>query len=203
MVKHLFQQPLRAGLLLLILSLAALLLWLMWPQPQPASSQTPAPLELISAQGTVRLDDFHGRKVLLYFGYTACPDVCPTNLAIIGAALRQLSVEERAAVQAIFISIDPERDTPEHVAGYASHFHPDILGLTGSDQQIAAAAQRFGVVYARHNDPNSAMGYLVDHSAFTYLLDAQGQLLTRFDHASPTAHIVQELRSVDSQLLVQ
>ncbi len=116
--------------------------------------------------------DFRGRPALLFFGFTHCPDVCPTELAAMGAALDLLGpAGER--VQPVFVSVDPERDTPARLADYVALFGPRVVGLTGTPEQVAAMARTFRVYYARVTPPGSSE-YLMDHSAFTYLLGPDG-----------------------------
>jgi len=187
----------RAPAVLAVLMLAALLAWLLpFRHPAPAPPEavpTGGDFTLHSAQGPVRLSDFRGKVVLLYFGYAACPDICPTNLAMLALALRTLSDTERAAVQTLFVSVDPERDDPERLRQYVGYFHPEILGLTGTPRHIAAVAARYGVAYRRAPE-ESALGYLVDHSAYTYLIDRQGRLRETLDHATASERIVKRVR---------
>lgn len=138
---------------------------------------------LRAASGPVKLSDFRGKVVLVYFGYTFCPDICPTSLAATARALRELPPGDLEKVQTLFVSVDPERDTPEHLAEYARFFHPSIVGLTGAPEAVAQAAQPFGVVYARHQ-VSGASGYVVDHSALTYLVAPDGHLAARLPHAA-------------------
>lgn len=124
---------------------------------------------------TRRLADFRGKVVVLFFGYTHCPDLCPTTLAEIAAALKKLGPEQAQRVQVLLATVDPERDTPEVLRGYVTAFDPSFLGLTGSDQQIAAAAKEFKVIYQKV--PGDRPGsYSMDHSAGTYVFDSQGRL---------------------------
>jgi protein SCO1/2 len=188
--------------LALVVLLAAVLAWLLWFwQPAGEDGQAHRRLdlagapaggdfELRGADGPVALSDFRGKVVLLYFGYTWCPDICPTNLAIIAYALKQLTPQERDRVQVLFVSVDPERDTPERLAEYAAYFDPGILGITGSEAQVAAAAARYGAAYRRTEQTDSAMGYLVDHSAFTYVIDQDGRLVDTLAHATPAEAIL-------------
>jgi protein SCO1/2 len=189
-----------------ILLLGPLLLWLLlfW-NPSPDRTQThdqlelqAAPVggefELISAQGPVKLSDLRGKLVLLYFGYTACPDICPTNLAILALALRQLSSAELERVQVLFVSVDAERDTPERLADYGRYFHPSIMGLTGAPAGLAAVAKQYGAAYRRSDAADSAMGYSIDHSAYSYLIDQSGRLVEVLDHATPAEEIISLLR---------
>jgi protein SCO1/2 len=189
-----------------ILLLSALLLWLLlaWnPVSTPSSSHEPLGLaeepaggefQLTSAQGALALSDLRGKVVLLYFGYASCPDICPTNLAIMALALRELTPMERARVQVVFVSVDPQRDTPERLAEYVGYFHPNIIGVTGSDQALVAAAKQYGAAYQRSEAGDSAMGYVIDHSAHSYVIDGTGALVQVLDHATPAEEIVAALR---------
>jgi protein SCO1/2 len=114
------------------------------------------------------------RWKLIYFGYTYCPDVCPTELQTISSALDQLGPEADRIVP-LFITIDPGRDTPATLAGYVKLFDPRLIGLTGTDAQIATVAREFRVYYARVT-PKDAAAYLMDHSSFVYLMSPDGQL---------------------------
>jgi len=194
--------------LLAVLALAGLLAWLLWAwQPGHPPGDAHRQLDLAGApeggdftlqsvHGPVALSDFRGRVVLLYFGYAACPDICPTNLAIIGYALKQLTAAEREQVQVLFVSVDPARDDLERLAEYAAYFDPGILGITGAEAAVAEAAARYGAAYRRTQAPDSAMGYLIDHSSFTYVVDQHGQLVDTLPHATPAAVIVARLRAL-------
>jgi protein SCO1/2 len=144
----------------------------------------------------VSLADFRGKAVLIYFGYTWCPDVCPTNLALLAIALRQLTPEERPRVQVLFVSVDPQRDTPLRLAQYTAYFHPGMIGLTGDSEQVARVAAQYGAVYHRVETPDSAAGYLVDHSSHTYLVGPGGRLRRVLGHATPPAQTLRALREV-------
>jgi protein SCO1/2 len=117
------------------------------------------------------LSDFRGKVVLLYFGYTHCPDVCPTDLGQIAALLRSLGARA-SEVQALYITVDPERDTATHLAGYLSAFDPRIVGLTGTEEEIRSVAERYKAYFAK---VPTARGYLMEHSANFYILDREGK----------------------------
>lgn len=121
--------------------------------------------------------DFDGRYRLIYFGYSYCPDVCPLDLQMIGQGLKQFESEapaKAARVQPIFISIDPERDTPAVLKPYVAAFHPRLVGLTGSPQEIAQVAKRYGVYFAKRREPG-VTDYLVDHSRMAMLFGPDGK----------------------------
>ncbi|MFQ6023988.1 MAG: SCO family protein [Acidiferrobacterales bacterium] len=145
------------------------------------------PFSLIDHKGRPVTDhDFRGKFMLVFFGYTFCPDVCPIDLQIISKAVDALG-EAGTKVQPIFITVDPERDTVEVLARYVSHFHPRLLGLTGTLEQVATAAQAYGVLYMTAVDATSRIDeehaqYLIDHSALIYLLGPDGRFLAAFAH---------------------
>jgi protein SCO1/2 len=121
----------------------------------------------------VKLSDFRGKPVLLYFGYTFCPDVCPTTMAELGRMMRELG-DDADDVQVIMISIDPGRDTPERLGEYVRYFHPDFIGLTGSEDEISQTATPLGIYYAKQ-EVEGASGYLMDHTATVLLVDKDGR----------------------------
>lgn len=137
------------------------------------------PFTLVDHTGrTVTERDFAGRALLVYFGFTYCPDVCPTELGTIAAALDAMGpAGER--VTPVFVSIDPERDTPAAMADYVSRFHPRMVGLTGSAEQVAQAARAYRVYYAKVR-PRESTDYLMDHSSFIYLVGPDGRVRSLF-----------------------
>lgn len=168
------------------------------PHRSPSLAEPPSggDFRLRSATGPVDLQDLRGQVVLIYFGYASCPDICPTNLAFIANALKSLTPAELERVRVLFVSVDPERDDLERLAEYAGYFHPRILGLTGSPSEIAAAARLYGAAYRRAESGSSAMGYTVDHSAFTYVVDPQGRLARTLPHATSSDRILGVIREL-------
>ncbi len=147
-------------------------------------SSLSGPFSLIDHSGKPVTDhDFRGKFMLVFFGYTSCPDVCPMDLQIIAQAMNELG-EASDRLQPIFISVDPVRDTPDVVAEYASHFHPQLIGLTGSRRQTAAAARNYGVISMKIIDENDPGNYRINHSALTYLLGPDGKFVAAFDHGT-------------------
>ncbi len=158
------------------------------PKPPLAGAKIGGDFALVDKDGrTVRYGDFAGRYRIVYFGYTFCPDVCPLDLQKLAQALKlveQREPEVAARIQPIFITIDPQRDTPKVVGEFTAAFSPRLLGLTGNQQQVAAAEKAFAV-YAR-KQPSSS-GYLMDHSRIAYLMDRDGKPLALLpvDQAPP------------------
>lgn len=154
--------------------------------PRQTQLDVGGPFNLLDSQGRmVQSADFAGKPLLIYFGFTYCPDVCPTSLDLLGAALDILKTDAPQAyedLQPLFISVDPARDTPPQMADYLSYFHPKIIGLTGSEAQINAVKKAYRVYAVRRpqTDPNG--NYNVDHSSFFFLMDGDNRYLAHFDH---------------------
>jgi protein SCO1/2 len=149
---------------------------------------------------TVTEKSYPGKYLLIFFGYTFCPDVCPTELQIIATALDELG-PDIDKVQPLFISVDPLRDTLAVMGAYVSAFHPRLVGLTGTEAQVAAAAKAFRVYYAVGRDPHSTVppaddDYLVSHSAFTYFMGPDGALRALFPHATTPEDMSEKIRQV-------
>lgn len=159
-----------------------------------ASAPAGGDFTLTGSHGSVSLADFRGQLVLLYFGFTTCPDICPTNLAHLSSAMKQLAEEEQQRVKVIMITVDPERDTQEKMDVYLPYFHPSFIGLTGSEQQIAQVARQYGAVYQKAPLGEGALGYTVDHSAFTYLINATGELVAQLPHDTSGSEFVVAIR---------
>lgn len=151
---------------------------------------------LSGVQGETHLHDFAGKIVLLYFGYTTCPDICPTNLGNLAYAMKLLNEQELTQVQVLMISVDPARDTLDKLTSYLGYFHPAFQGLSGSEEAIAQVARQYGAVYQKVSIDGSALGYSVDHSAFTYLIDQQGKLIRQLPHATTGEEFVAAIRSL-------
>ena len=146
-------------------------------------------------EGPVALADYRGEVVFLYFGYTFCPDVCPTALSLLAQALSGLTPDELEKAQGIFISVDPERDTMEVLKAYPPFFHPKIVGATGSADQVAKVAKQYGASYMKQK-PEGDAPYSVDHSSFTYLIDTDGKLAAVLPHGTQPQKIVDQVRAL-------
>lgn len=157
--------------------------------------QSPTPAANFTLTGhngqSVSLSDYRGKVVMLYFGYTTCPDVCPTTLAELHSAI-QLLGERGKDVQVMMITVDPERDTIPVLAEYMPHFDANFLGLTGTPEQIAEIATYYGVAYERSTE-ESALGYLVNHTATVATLDRQGYVRVIFPFNTPASDIAADV----------
>lgn len=138
--------------------------------------------------------DFVGRPMLVMFGFTSCPDICPAGLQVLTAAIEKLG-EQGKGITPIFISLDPERDTPPKLKDYLSSFHPALVGLTGSTEDVTAAAKAYRVYFKKVKD-ESGSGYTIDHSSFYYLMDAKGEFLTHAPHSTSAEALSVRLKSV-------
>jgi cytochrome oxidase Cu insertion factor (SCO1/SenC/PrrC family) len=141
----------------------------------------------------VSRDDFAGSYRLIYFGYTYCPDFCPTALTVMSQALDELGPELSEKVRPIFITIDPERDTVEALARYHEHFHPSFTMLTGTPEEVAVAAKAWRIYY-RKAESESSSEYLMDHSTLTYLMGPDGRFLDHFPHDATAGDLAAALR---------
>ena len=187
------------------LAIAGMLLALLLGGCSPPGSAAP-PLEGAKLGGPFTLTDQDGRQVsdkqfdgryrLIYFGFTYCPDVCPVDLQNIGQALRQLEKSDpelAARVQPIFISVDPARDTPPVLKQYVSAFHPRLIGLTGSEAQIAEVAKKHGVFYQK-DERSGAKDYMVDHSRIALLFGPKGEPIAIVPHDKDADGIAEEMK---------
>ena len=152
------------------------------------------PFHLIDQDGkTVTDADLKGKWSLVYFGYTHCPDACPTALNDISIALDELG-PKRAAVRPVFITVDPERDTSEVLKSYVTSFDAPILALTGTPEEIAQAAKGYRVYYAKH--PEVGGDYSMDHSSVIYVMDPQGRFTASFTHENSPEEIAERLKKL-------
>lgn len=152
------------------------------------------PFTLVDQTGkTVTDRDFRGRYMLVFFGFTHCPDICPAELQVIAASLQALGPDAKK-VAPIFISVDPERDTPEVMADYIKNFGDEFVGLTGSPEQVAAAAKSYRVAYAKFQEKESDNDYSVDHSALVYLMSPDGDYITHLPYGTSAEKMTETLR---------
>lgn len=152
------------------------------------------PFELVGKGGKAVTDkDFRGRHMLVFFGFTHCPDICPAELQIMSAALDGLGNKADRVVP-VFITVDPERDTPELMAAYVENFGPNFVGLTGSPDAIAKAAKAYRVTYQKFHEEGSSGTYSIDHSALVYLMGPDGNFVTHFPYGTSPEKMAETLR---------
>jgi protein SCO1/2 len=152
------------------------------------------PFTLVDQTGkTVTDQDFRGRYMLVFFGFTHCPDICPAELQVMSAALDALGPKADSVVP-IFITLDPERDTQAAMAAYVKNFGPRFVGLTGSSEQIAAAAKAYRVAYSKFQQDKTSSDYSIDHSALVYLMGKNGEYITHFAYGTPASQMTETLR---------
>lgn len=149
---------------------------------------------LSSIDGEVRLSDYQGKLVALYFGFLSCPDACPTALASMAAAIRSLDPKQQDQIQPLFISVDPERDSFENMAAYTAYFYPTMKGLTGDLDYLEKLTKQYGAYFRHIPLADSALAYTVDHTSRIYLIDQQGKLLTTIPHNTSATDIALQLQ---------
>lgn len=151
---------------------------------------------LQTLRGDIQLSNFAGKVVVFYLGYTNCPDVCPTGLAVLSQGIHGLSADEQAQVRGIFMSVDPARDSLEKLEQYASFFHPNILGATAERAEIDRVVRQYGGFYRIGEATSSASGYAVDHSSRFYFISRNGELVNTLMHTSSPQQITAALRAL-------
>jgi protein SCO1/2 len=188
-----------AGFLIGALGAAAALLL---TRGEPASKVTTTgkaliggPFTLADQNGKQVADrDFRGRYMLVFFGFTHCPDICPAELQVMSESLGALGPKAKEVVP-IFITLDPERDTPEVMAAYVKNFGAEFVGLTGSPEAIAQAAKAYRVAYSKFREDPSSSDYSIDHSALVYFMGKNGEYLAHFPYGTPANKMTETLRS--------
>ena len=139
---------------------------------------------LTSGNGPVSSSEFRGKVVVMYFGFTSCPEVCPNSMGVISNALNRLNKNQLNKTQALLVSIDPNRDSPEELAEYATYYHDNLIGLTGSKQQIDNITQQYGAHYDFTEIESVTGDYGVEHSSRYYVIDQNGKLITAMRHST-------------------
>jgi len=171
-------------------------------RPQPVEQrlalgeQLGGDFTLQSEAGPLRLEDYRGKVVLFFIGYASCPDICPTALAVAAQGLYALDESEQQQVAGIFMSVDPERDTPTKLSGFTRFFHTNFRGGTAERSTIDQIVKQYGAFYRKVELKNSAMGYAIDHSSRLYLIDKQGKLAKALPHATDPKQLADEIRNL-------
>ena len=167
-------------------------------EPPLAGARIGGPFTLTNQDGkTVHDTDFAGKYRLVYFGYTFCPDVCPTDMQKIGAMMRDLDASDpalSARIVPIFITVDPERDTPAAIKQFVGAFYPRIVGLTGSPAAIAAVAKAYGVTYGKEPPATPGGSYLVNHMTLTYIMGPKGEPIAYLSREMTKEAMADEVR---------
>ncbi len=153
---------------------------------------------LRSAEGSLSLKDLRGSVVLIFFGYTSCPNVCPISLATISNVFSQMSPDELKRTKALFISLDPEKDNLEILKQYTNYFHPNIVGLTDDIKTLTKVAKQYGVKFKKTLSPDSALGYVISHSDDIIVIGLDGSPQKSFPHDTNTVPLLAQIK----QLLV-
>ncbi len=190
---------------LVILALLVVVIgWFFWQSRLARTTLNGMPLDppqdvpavrLLGSDGQLHaVTDFRGKVTVVFFGYTHCPDVCPTTASTITRA-RALLGDQANHVQFVFVSVDPERDTPERLASYLAKYDPSYLGLTGDEAAIQELATAFGVHYAKV-ESSSALGYVVEHTASTFVLDREGRLRAVLPFGLTPEQVASDLRAL-------
>jgi len=149
---------------------------------------------LVSQDGPISLSTYRGKVIVLFFGYTSCPDICPTDLARMAAAFRMLSAKELQETKGIFVSIDPTRDTTTKVARYANFYHDNIIGLTGNEAAVASVARKYFVFFDKVSSGDASGGYVLDHSTTTYVLGREGKVRQLIKHDATVDDLADAIR---------
>ncbi|MBV8406984.1 MAG: SCO family protein [Alphaproteobacteria bacterium] len=189
-------RTMKALLAVWIATLAAAAGWIAWDAAHPDRTAIGGPFTLVDQNGrTVTSDSLKGKPTLIYFGYTYCPDVCPTSLQLMANAIDDLGPDAAKKVNLVFITVDPERDTPQLLKGYVENFGPTFVGLTGTAQQVDAAARAYRVYYQKVPGKDGGP-YLMDHSSIVYLLDRNGRFVTHFTHEAKAEAITAAVKKL-------
>jgi cytochrome oxidase Cu insertion factor (SCO1/SenC/PrrC family) len=170
-----------------------------WPSKGPMGSGTAligGPFTMINQKGeTVTEKTFEGHYTIYFFGYTFCPDVCPTELQVLSAALKELG-PDASKITPVFVSIDPERDTPKIIGEYVANFDSRLVGLTGTPEQLAAMARAFHIFYQKVPNAKDPQIYDMDHSSILYLMAPDGKFAKHFPYTTDAKALALELKSV-------
>lgn len=187
--------------LVLILVLIAVYEWILRPAGNSQTAVTTSGEAAIGSEftltnhngETISSNDFQGKYMWVYFGFSHCPDICPVDLMTMTTALNELG-EDAEQIQPIFITVDPERDTPERLKTFASNFHPRLQALTGEKEKVLAVANAYKVYYKKQGELEDEQGYGMDHSGYSYLMDKEGRYLTHYRHGDKVEDVVESLR---------
>lgn len=180
----------------IVVVIATVLIVFLKPFVDDYKEQQKYAFDVKSIDGMISKDSFKGKALAVYFGYTYCPDVCPTSLASLASALNSFDKEKVKDFVGVFISVDPDRDTLKNLKEYAEYFHPNFIGATSDKKNIDDITKRYGSYYKKITLENSAMDYSVSHTSYIYLFDKEGRFVERLDHFSNPSKIKISLEKV-------
>lgn len=182
--------------ILFIIAIAVVLIFILKPFVDDYKEQKKYEFTVDTLDGKLSKDSFKGKALAVYFGYTYCPDVCPTSLSSLASALNSFDKEKTKEFAGVFISVDPKRDTLGNLKEYAQYFHPNFIGATSSKENIDEITKRYESYYKKIPLENSAMGYSVSHTSYIYLFDKDGKFVKRVDHFSDPDKIKEYLEKI-------
>ena len=191
-----------SGLLLTIVAVVALFIITSdndFDQPTKKFSDLGGDFTLTSQSGPVSLSDFEGKVVVMYFGFLSCPEVCPNSMTVIRSALKRLQGDNLENTQALLVSIDPKRDTPEKLAKYAEYFHPNLKGITGTKDKIDTVTNQYGAYYDFTEIESANQDYGVEHSSRYYVIDQHGKLVTAMRHSTTPNELYAQIVEVQEK----
>lgn len=151
---------------------------------------------LQSADGPVSLSDFKGKAVVIYFGFLSCTEACPASMSVLKKALNRVPKEQLPLIQPIFISVDPKRDSVDNLKEFSYYYHPNMIGLTDTEENIKALSKQYGVFFELVDLEGSAANYTVDHSSRFYIIDKEGTLITTMSHSTTPNELAAKLSSL-------
>ena len=182
--------------LLVIIMVSVMLIVIIKPFVDDYKEQKQYDFIIDTIDGKVTKDDFKGKVLAIYFGYTYCPDVCPTSLSSLAQALRELPEEMSKDVVGLFISVDPDRDSLKNIKAYAQYFHPNFTGATSTKENIDEITSRYKAYYKKVKLENSAMDYSVAHTSVIYIFGRDGKLKEAINHFSNPTKIKESLEKI-------
>ena len=183
-------------ILSIVIVLALVLIALIKPFVDKYKDEKKYAFRVKTIDGEVSKDSFKGKALAVYFGYTYCPDVCPTSLSSLADALSSFDKEMTKDFVGLFISVDPDRDTLENLKEYAQYFHPNFIAATSDKENIDDITARYESYYKKIPLENSAMGYSISHTAYIYLFDKDGDFVAKIDHFSDPKLIHESLKKI-------
>ena len=183
----------------IIFIFSIILILLLKPYVEEYKEEKKYAFKVDTLDGQITKDSFKGKALAVYFGYTYCPDVCPTSLSSLSQALKSFDEEKTKDFVGLFISVDPDRDTLKNLKDYAQYFHPNFIGATSDEKNIEDITKRYESYYKKIHLENSAMDYSVSHTSYIYLFDKEGRFIAKLDHFSDPSRIKEDLKKVLSK----